>query len=255
MKKIINDPADVAGRVAPWLCARPTPTWCGATTTRRSSSGPTRRSRARSRSCPAAAPGTSRCTAGYVGAGHARRRGARGRSSPPRPRTRCSPRPRPPAVAPGVLHIVKNYTGDVLNFEVAAELADAEGIEVVAGGDQRRRRGRRTRPTPRAAAGSAARCRWRRSPARPPPAATTWPAVTAIAQRVIANVRSMGMALTPCIVPHSGEPSFVLADDEIEMGIGIHGEPGRRRMKMKPADEIVAELLGAGRRGPAVRAR
>jgi dihydroxyacetone kinase-like protein len=55
----------------------------------------------------------------------------------------------------------------------------------------------------------------------------------------------MGMALTPCIVPHSGEPSFVLAEDEIEMGIGIHGEPGRRREPMKPADDIVAELLGA----------
>jgi phosphoenolpyruvate---glycerone phosphotransferase subunit DhaK len=70
-------------------------------------------------------------------------------------------------------------------------------------------------------------------------------AVTAIAERVSAGVRSMGMALTPCIVPHSGEPSFTLAEDEIEMGVGIHGEPGRERIKLVPADEIVAILLGA----------
>ena len=62
-------------------------------------------------------------------------------------------------------------------------------------------------------------------------------AVTAIAERVSAQVRSMGMALTPCTVPHSGEPSFTLADDEIEMGVGIHGEPGRERIKLVSADE------------------
>jgi phosphoenolpyruvate---glycerone phosphotransferase subunit DhaK len=144
----------------------------------------------------------------------------------------------------GVLHIVKNYTGDVLNFEVAAELADAEGIEVspvvvnddVAVEDSTYTAGRRgvggTVPLEKIAGAAAAR-------------GDDLAGVTAIAQRVIANVRSMGMALTPCTVPHSGEPSFVLADDEIEMGIGIHGEPGRRREPMKPADEIVAELLGA----------
>ena len=60
--------------------------------------------------------------------------------------------------------------------------------------------------------------------------------VAAIAERVNANVRSMGLALTPCIVPHAGEPSFTLADDEIEIGIGIHGEPGRERVKLEPAD-------------------
>ncbi|MDQ1530977.1 MAG: phosphoenolpyruvate---glycerone phosphotransferase subunit DhaK [Microbacteriaceae bacterium] len=144
----------------------------------------------------------------------------------------------------GVLHIVKNYTGDVLNFEVAAELAGAEGIEVspvvinddVAVEDSTYTAGRRgvggTVPLEKIAGAAAAR-------------GDDLAGVTAIAQRVIANVRSMGMALTPCTVPHSGEPSFVLADDEIEMGIGIHGEPGRRREPMKPADDIVAELLGA----------
>ena len=62
---------------------------------------------------------------------------------------------------------------------------------------------------------------------------------------MVTNVRSMGMALTPCTVPDTGEPSFALAEDEMEMGIGIHGEPGRHREKLRPAREIVAELLGA----------
>ncbi len=143
----------------------------------------------------------------------------------------------------GVLHIVKNYTGDVLNFETAAELAGAEGIDVsavvinddVAVEDSTYTAGRRgvggTVPLEKITGAAAAR-------------GDDLAAVTAIAERVIGNVRSMGVALTPCIVPHSGEPSFVLADDEIEMGIGIHGEPGRRRMKMQPADDLVAELLG-----------
>ncbi len=142
----------------------------------------------------------------------------------------------------GVLHIVKNYTGDVLNFETAAELAAAEGIEVspvvinddVAVEDSTYTAGRRgvggTVPLEKIAGAAAAR-------------GDDLAAVTAIAQRVIAGVRSMGVALTACTVPHSGEPSFVLGDDEIEMGIGIHGEPGRRRMKLESADEIVAGLL------------
>jgi len=144
----------------------------------------------------------------------------------------------------GVLHIVKNYTGDVLNFEVAAELAEAEGIEVspvvtnddVAVEDSTFSAGRRgaggTVPLEKITGAAAAR-------------GDDLAKVTAVAQRVIANVRSMGMALTPCTVPHSGEPGFALADDEMEMGIGIHGEPGRRREKLRPAREIVAELLGA----------
>jgi phosphoenolpyruvate---glycerone phosphotransferase subunit DhaK len=60
---------------------------------------------------------------------------------------------------------------------------------------------------------------------------------------VNANARSMGLALTPCIVPHAGEPSFTLAEDEIEIGIGIHGEPGRERVKLEPADRLVERLL------------
>jgi phosphoenolpyruvate---glycerone phosphotransferase subunit DhaK len=143
----------------------------------------------------------------------------------------------------GVLHIVKNYTGDVLNFETAAELAGAEGIDVspvvinddVAVEDSTYTAGRRgvggTVPLEKIAGAAAAR-------------GDDLAAVTAIAQRVIANVRSMGVALTACTVPHSGEPSFSLPDGEIEMGIGIHGEPGRRRIPMEPADGIVADLLG-----------
>lgn len=69
--------------------------------------------------------------------------------------------------------------------------------------------------------------------------------MTAIAQRVSDGVRSMGLALTPCTVPHSGEPSFSLGDDEIEMGVGIHGEPGREKMKLAPADDLVSILLTA----------
>jgi len=140
----------------------------------------------------------------------------------------------------GVLLIVKNYTGDVLNFETAVELAD--GIEMatvvvdddVAVKDSTWTAGRRgvggTVPLEKIAGAAAAR-------------GDDLAAVTAIANRVVANVRSMGMALTPCTVPHSGEPSFTLADDEMEMGVGIHGEPGRERMKLAPADDIVATLL------------
>lgn len=144
----------------------------------------------------------------------------------------------------GVLHIVKNYTGDVLNFETAAELAAAEDIAVrsvvidddVAVKDSTWTAGRRgvggTVLLEKIAGAAAAR-------------GDDLDGVTAVAQRVIANVRSMGMALTPCTVPHSGEPSFTLAEDEMEIGIGIHGEPGRERVKLQPADQIVETLLSA----------
>lgn len=143
----------------------------------------------------------------------------------------------------GVLHIVKNYTGDVLNFETAAELAEAEGIRVrtviidddVAVKDSLYTAGRRgvagTVLVEKIAGAAAER-------------GDDLDAVTEVATRVNAQVRSMGMALAPCTVPHAGEPSFTLADDEIEIGIGIHGEPGRERIKLEPADAIVDRLLG-----------
>jgi dihydroxyacetone kinase-like protein len=143
----------------------------------------------------------------------------------------------------GVLHIVKNYTGDVLNFETAAELAEADGISVrsvvinddVAVKDSLYTAGRRgvagTVLVEKLAGAAAQR-------------GDDLEAVAAIAERVNAQVRSMGVALSPCIVPHAGEPSFELADDEIEIGIGIHGEPGRERIKLEPADSIVDRILG-----------
>src|SRR6478735_5698316 len=124
----------------------------------------------------------------------------------------------------GVLHIVKNYTGDVLNFEMAAELAQGEGIEVesvvinddVAVQDSLYTAGRRgVGATVLAEKICGAAAEERRSLAE----------VTELCRKVNANSRSMGMALTPCITPASGQPSFELADNEMEIGIGIHGEP------------------------------
>ncbi|MFD3444930.1 dihydroxyacetone kinase subunit DhaK [Microbacteriaceae bacterium 4G12] len=142
----------------------------------------------------------------------------------------------------GVLHIVKNYTGDVLNFETAAELAEAEGATVrsvvidddVAVKDSLYTAGRRgvagTVLVEKIAGAAADR-------------GDDLDGVTAIATRVNAQARSMGVALTPSTVPHAGEPSFTLADDEVEIGIGIHGEPGRERIPLEPADAIVDRLL------------
>lgn len=142
----------------------------------------------------------------------------------------------------GVLHIVKNYTGDVLNFETAADLAGAEDIEVrtvivdddVAVKDSLYTAGRRgvagTVFVEKIAGAAAER-------------GDDLDAVAAVAAKVNAQVRTMGVALTPCVVPHAGEPSFTLADDEIEIGIGIHGEPGRERIGLEPADRIVDRLL------------
>ncbi|MBK5249024.1 MAG: dihydroxyacetone kinase subunit DhaK [Actinomycetales bacterium] len=142
----------------------------------------------------------------------------------------------------GVLHIVKNYTGDVLNFETAAELAEAEDILVkaivvnddVAVQDSLYTAGRRgvagTVLVEKIAGAAAER-------------GDDLDGVLAIATRVNDNVRSMGVALTACIVPHAGKPSFDLADDEIEIGIGIHGEPGRKRIKAVSADETTDLLL------------
>jgi dihydroxyacetone kinase-like protein len=142
----------------------------------------------------------------------------------------------------GVLAIVKNYTGDVLNFETAVELAQAEDVEVtsvlvdddVAVEDSLYTAGRRgvagTVAVEKIAGAAAAR-------------GDDLAGVTAIAERVVANVRSMGVALTACTVPHVGGPSFDLGDDEIEIGIGIHGEPGRRRIPAASANEITRSLL------------
>jgi phosphoenolpyruvate---glycerone phosphotransferase subunit DhaK len=142
----------------------------------------------------------------------------------------------------GVLHIVKNYTGDIMNFELAAELAQAEGIEVtsvviaddVAVQDSLYTAGRRGvggTVLAEKIVGAAAE------------EGQDLAAVTALCERVQANVRSMGMALTSCTVPAAGKPTFEIGDDEMEIGIGIHGEPGRERRKLATADEITEMLL------------
>jgi phosphoenolpyruvate---glycerone phosphotransferase subunit DhaK len=143
----------------------------------------------------------------------------------------------------GVLHIVKNYTGDVLNFETAADLAGADGIEVravvtnddVAVKDSLYTAGRR---------GVGGTVLVEKIAGARAEAGGSLDEVAEVAERVNANARSMGIALTPCTVPHAGEPSFTLADDEIEIGIGIHGEPGRERIKLEPADALVDRMLG-----------
>jgi dihydroxyacetone kinase-like protein len=143
----------------------------------------------------------------------------------------------------GVLHIVKNYTGDVMNFEMAAELVAAEsGTEVVAVVTDddvavqdslytAGRRGVGVTVLVEKLAGAAA------EEGRP------LAAVADVARTVNAQGRSMGMALTSCTVPAAGKPTFDLPDDEMEIGVGIHGEPGRRRVPVAPAREIAEMLL------------
>lgn len=141
----------------------------------------------------------------------------------------------------GVLHIIKNYTGDVMNFEMAAELAAAENIEIasvvtnddVAVKDSLYTAGRRgvgvtvllEKIVGAAAENGANLAECKR-----------------IAEKVNAQGRSMGMALTSCTMPAAGKPTFDLGEDEMEIGIGIHGEPGRRREKLTNAAEITRLL-------------
>jgi dihydroxyacetone kinase-like protein len=143
----------------------------------------------------------------------------------------------------GVLHIVKNYTGDVMNFDMAAELAAAEtGVEVasvvtdddVAVQDSTWTAGRRgvgVTVLLEKIVGAAA------EQGRP------LAAVADLARTVNANGRSMGMALTSCTVPAAGKPTFDLPEDQMEIGIGIHGEPGRRRVPLAPASEVAQMLV------------
>src|SRR3954452_11947999 len=144
----------------------------------------------------------------------------------------------------GVLHIVKNYTGDVMNFEMAADMGQGEGIEVVevvtnddvAVEDSLYTAGRRgVGITVIAEKICGAAAEERRPLAE----------VAELCRRVNAEGRSMGMALTPCTTPASGQPSFELADNEMEIGIGIHGDPGRYREKLAPAHDIVGRLATA----------
>ncbi|RJQ87443.1 dihydroxyacetone kinase subunit DhaK [Amycolatopsis panacis] len=144
----------------------------------------------------------------------------------------------------GALLIVKNYTGDVLNFETAAELAAVDDLDVrsvvidddVAVKDSTFTAGRRgvggTVLVEKITGAAAAR-------------GDTLDAVEALARKVIGQVRSIGVALTAPTVPHVGQPSFDLGPDEIEFGIGIHGEPGRERIPAEPADALLARMVEA----------
>src|SRR5262245_7419851 len=144
----------------------------------------------------------------------------------------------------GVLHIVKNYTGDVMNFEMAAELCQARGIQVeaviinddVAVQDSLYTAGRRGMGTTVLAekiCGAAAARGYDLG------------RLAALGRTVNGNGRSMGMALTPCTVPAAGKPGFELGEGEIEMGVGIHGEPGRQRITHRPVKELAAYMTDA----------
>ena len=143
----------------------------------------------------------------------------------------------------GVLHIVKNYTGDVMNFEMAAELAAADtGVEVVsvvtdddvAVQDSLYTAGRR---------GVGVTVLLEKITGAAAEEGRDLAAVADVARKVNGQGRSMGMALTSCTVPAAGVPTFDLPEGEMEIGIGIHGEPGRRRVPVAPAKEIAAMLV------------
>lgn len=144
----------------------------------------------------------------------------------------------------GILFIVKNYSGDVMNFEMAADMLKAEGIDVenviidddVAVKDSLYTQGRRgvgTTVLAEKICGAAAEKGY------------DLKKLAELCKKVNGWGRSMGMALSPCTVPAAGKPTFELAEDEMEIGIGIHGEPGRERMKIKSADEITEMLAEA----------
>ena len=143
----------------------------------------------------------------------------------------------------GILMVIKNYSGDIMNFSMAAELAEMEGykvMSVVTRNDvavpestySTGRRGIAGTVFVHKIAGAAAE------------AGRSLEEVRDVAQKVIDNTRSMGMAMSPCILPGVGKPGFVLADDEIEVGMGIHGEPGVERTSVKTSKELAEILCG-----------
>lgn len=142
----------------------------------------------------------------------------------------------------GVFMVIKNYTGDVMNFEMAADMAAADGIEVaqvvtnddVAVQDSLYTTGRR---------GVAGTIFVHKIAGAKAEAGGSLEEVKAVAEKVNANVRTMGVAIKPSTVPAAGKPGFELEEDEMEIGIGIHGEPGTHREKLRPANEIVDHLL------------
>ena len=144
----------------------------------------------------------------------------------------------------GVLYIYGNYGGDILNFDMAAEMAEMEDIKVMSlvgmddvasasKGEENKRRGVAGIFFVYKVAGAKA------------DELAPLDEVKRVAEKATANVRTMGVALTPCIVPEVGKPGFTIGDDEMEIGMGIHGEPGIHRGKLKPADEVVDTMMAA----------
>lgn len=142
----------------------------------------------------------------------------------------------------GVLLVIKNYSGDVMNFDMAKDLADMDGIKVesvvvnddVAVENSTYTAGRR---------GIAGTVFIHKIAGAKAEQGASLEEVKRVAEKVISNVRSMGMALSSCIVPAAGKPNFTLGEDEIEIGMGIHGEPGTHRETIKTADEITEHLV------------
>ncbi|OSA88611.1 dihydroxyacetone kinase subunit DhaK [Clostridium botulinum] len=142
----------------------------------------------------------------------------------------------------GVLLVIKNYTGDVMNFEMAKEMAEMEGIKVeqvvvnddVAVENSLYTAGRR---------GIAGTVFVHKIAGAKAENGGTLEEVKDVAEKVIENVRSMGMSLSSCIVPAAGKANFTLGEDEVEIGMGIHGEPGTHREKISTADEVAEHLL------------
>jgi dihydroxyacetone kinase-like protein len=141
----------------------------------------------------------------------------------------------------GCLFIVKNYEGDVMNFQMAADLAGRDVGTVVTDDDvaveastwSTGRRGVAGTLVVEKIVGAAAE------------AGMSLPQLKALGENVNRRTRSMGVALTSCTVPAAGKPTFNLGEDEMEMGVGIHGEPGRRRVALASADAIADEMVGA----------
>ncbi|MDO5115427.1 MAG: dihydroxyacetone kinase subunit DhaK [Synergistaceae bacterium] len=142
----------------------------------------------------------------------------------------------------GVLMVIKNYTGDVMNFEMAGEMAADEGIKVaqVVVGDDVAVDGSLYTVGRRGVAGTVFVHKIAGAKAE---LGAELEEVQATAQKVIDNVRTMGVAIAPCIVPAAGTPGFELAEDEMEVGIGIHGEPGTHKEKLRSVNEITDMLL------------
>ena len=141
----------------------------------------------------------------------------------------------------GVLFIVKNYSGDLMNFEMGAEIADAANASVITNDDVAVENS--TYTTGRR--GVAGTLLVERIVGAAAEAGADLQACRSLGENVNAATRSMGVALTSCTVPAAGKPTFTLGESEMEMGVGIHGEPGRRRVALAQADEIAATMLEA----------